>query len=434
LSERILTRNVGVENSHTIDVYMASGGYKALEKALKTMTPDEVIEEVKSSNLRGRGGAGFPCGLKWSFMPKESEKEKSLAVNADESEPGTFKDRVILENDPHMLIEGTAIAAYALGVKKAYVYIRGEYAFPAARLEAAIREAYARGFLGRSIMGTGFELDVLVVRGAGAYICGEETSLMESVEGKRGYPRIKPPFPTQVGIYGGPTVVNNVETLSCVPHIIERGGRWFASLGAEKDGGTRLYGVSGHVERPGVYELPSGTLLREIIYEHAGGIKDGRALKAVIPGGSSTPVLRADEIDLPMDVDSVMKAGSMLGSCAIMVMDERTCMVKVAYIVARFYANESCGQCTPCREGTPWLRNIFGRILAGEGREGDVDLVEEIAGSIMGRTICPLGDAAAMPAKGFVTKFRDEFESHIREKKCTLPGGEQAGFAPAWRA
>ena len=262
MTERLLTRNVGVENSHTIDVYMASGGYKSLERAIKKMTPDEVIEEVKSSNLRGRGGAGFPCGLKWSFMPKESEVEKSLAINADESEPGTFKDRVILENDPHMLIEGSAIAAYALGVKRAYVYVRGEYFFPTARLRGAIAGAHEKGFLGKNIMGTHFDLDIMVSCGAGAYICGEETSLMESVEGKRGYPRLKPPFPTQVGIFGGPTVVNNVETLSCVPHIIERGADWFAALGTEKDGGTRLYGISGHVEKPGVYEMPAGTSLR----------------------------------------------------------------------------------------------------------------------------------------------------------------------------
>ncbi len=433
MSERVLTRNVGVKDSHTIDVYMASGGYKALKKAIKKMTPDEVIEEVKSSNLRGRGGAGFPTGLKWSFMPKESEKEKSLAVNADESEPGTFKDRVILEHDPHMLIEGSAIAAYALGVKKAYVYIRGEYFFPTARLQGAVKEAYAKSFLGQNIMGTHFDLDMILVSGAGAYICGEETSLMESVEGKRGYPRLKPPFPTQVGIFGGPTVVNNVETLACVPHIIEKGGDWFASLGAEKDGGMRLYGVSGHVEKPGVFELPSGTTLKDIVFKHAGGIRGGRELKAVIPGGSSTPVLKASEIDVPMDVDSVAKAGSMIGSCAIMVMDERTCMVKAAYIVARFYANESCGQCTPCREGCPWLRNIFWRILKGQGREGDVDLIEEIAGNIMGRTICPLGDAAAMPALGFIKKFRGEFESHIKEKRCTLPEADaHLGFGPSW--
>ncbi len=433
MSERILLRNVGVENSHTLEVYMTSGGYKALEKAVKKMTPDEVIEEVKSSNLRGRGGAGFPTGLKWSFMPKESDKEKSLAVNADESEPGTFKDRVIIEHDPHMLIEGSAIAAYALGVKIAYIYIRGEYVFPGQRLQAAIDEAYAKGFLGKNIMGTHFDLDMIVVRGAGAYICGEETSLMESVEGKRGYPRLKPPFPTQVGIFGGPTVVNNVETLACVPHILDRGGDWFASLGAEKDGGTRLYGISGHVEKPGVYELPSGTTLREMIYDHAGGIKGGRALKAVIPGGSSTPVLKADQVDVAMDVDSVKEAGSMIGSCGVMVMDERTCMVKAAYIVARFYAHESCGQCTPCREGCPWMRDILARILQGRGREGDIDLLEEIAGNIMGRTICPLGDAAAMPMQGFLKQFRDEFQSHIEEKKCTLPSASKhMGFGPSW--
>lgn len=433
MTERVLTKNVGVENSHTIDVYMASGGYQALEKAVKKMTPDEVIAEVKSSNLRGRGGAGFPCGLKWSFMPKESQKEKALAINADESEPGTFKDRVILENDPHMLIEGSAIASYALGVKKAYVYVRGEYFFPTARLKSAIKEAYEKGFLGKNIMGSHFDLDIMVSCGAGAYICGEETSLMESVEGKRGYPRLKPPFPTQVGIFGGPTVVNNVETLSCVPHIIGRGADWFAGLGSEKDGGTRLYGISGHVVRPGVYEMPAGTSLRDLIFKNAGGIRGGRAIKAVIPGGSSTPILKANEIDVAMDVDSVAKAGSMLGSCAIMVMDDRTCIPKAAYIVARFYANESCGQCTPCREGTAWLRDIFGQILKGEGRAGDVDLIEEVAGNIMGRTICPLGDAAAMPAKGFIKKFRDEFESHIRERKCSLPSADKwMGFGPSW--
>ena len=433
MSELLLSRNFGVENSHTLEVYQKSRGYKALEKALKQMTPDEVIAQVKTSNLRGRGGAGFPAGLKWSFMPKESAAEKSLVVNADEGEPGTFKDRALLEKDPHMLLEGIAIAAYALGVKRAYVYVRGEFVFPTARLQGAIDEAYQNGFLGKGILGTGFNLDVYIVKGAGAYICGEETALMESIEGKRGYPRLKPPFPTQVGVFGGPSVINNVETLSSVPHIIERGGQWYASLGAERDGGTRFYAVSGHVVSPGLYELPNGTSLREIIYEHAGGIRDGRALKAVIPGGSSAPVLKADEIDLAMDFDSVAKAGSMLGSGGVIVMDERTCMVKAAYVVSRFYAHESCGQCTPCREGTAWMHRIIGDILNGRGRDGDVDLIMEISGNIMGRTICPLGDAAAMPVQGFLKKFRDEFESHIKEKKCTLPSaGEGGGFAPCW--
>jgi NADH-quinone oxidoreductase subunit F len=433
LSELLLSRNFGVKDSHTLEVYKQSGGYKALDKALKQMTPAEIIEEVKTSNLRGRGGAGFPAGLKWSFMPKESKAEKSLVVNADEGEPGTFKDRAVMEKDPHMLLEGIAIAGYALGVKKAYVYVRGEFVFPAARLGGAIKEAYANGLLGKGILGTGFDLDVYIVRGAGAYICGEETALMESIEGKRGYPRLKPPFPTQVGVFGGPSVINNVETLACVPHIIERGGHWYASLGVERDGGTRFYAVSGHVVKPGIYELPTGTPLREIIYDHAGGIKDGRALKAVIPGGSSAPVLKADEIDVVMSFDSVAKAGSMLGSGGVMVMDERTCMVKAAYIVSRFYAHESCGQCTPCREGTAWMHNIIGDILNGQGHEGDVDLLGEITGNIMGRTICPLGDAAAMPIQGFLKKFRDEFVSHVKEKRCTLPSaGEGGGFAPCW--
>lgn len=433
MSELLLSRNFGVEDSHKLETYIESGGYKPLEKALKEMTTDEIIEEVKASNLRGRGGAGFPAGLKWSFMPKESKAEKSLVVNADEGEPGTFKDRALLEKDPHMLIEGIAIACYALGVKKAYVYIRGEFVFPTKRFQDAVDEAYDKGFLGKGILGTDFALDVYVVKGAGAYICGEETALMESIEGKRGYPRLKPPFPTQVGVFGGPSVINNVETLCSVPHIIERGGAWYASLGAEKDGGTRFFAVSGHVVKPGLYELPTGTSLREIIYDHAGGIRDGRNLKAVIPGGSSAPVLRADEIDLPMDFDSVAKAGSMLGSGGVMVMDERTCMVKAAYIVSRFYAHESCGQCTPCREGTAWMHGIIGNILNGLGREGDIELLQEIAVNIMGRTICPLGDAAAMPVQGFLKKFRDEFESHIREKRCVLPSaGAGAGFAPCW--
>jgi len=402
-----------------IDEYIKGGGYEAARKAL-SMKPEEVIEEVKKSNLRGRGGAGFPTGVKWSFVPKETNRPKYLCINADEGEPGTFKDRYIMEKSPHLLIEGAIIASWAVGINTAYIYIRGEYAKIALALERAIEEAYSKGFLGKGIFGTDFNLDIYVHRGAGAYVCGEETALIESLEGKRGNPRIRPPFPATHGLYYCPTVVNNVETISCLPSIIREGGEWFAALGVERSGGTKLFAVSGHVKNPGLYELPMGVSLRELIYNHAGGIRENRRLKAVIPGGTSSPVLTAEEIDISLDFDSMMKAGTMLGSGAVIVMDDTTCMAHVLRVITRFYAHESCGQCTPCRQGTPWMAKIAERIATGRGRKGDIDLLIDIANSIMGKTICPLGDAAAMPVIAICDKFRAELEEHIREKRCPI--------------
>jgi NADH-quinone oxidoreductase subunit F len=387
---------------------------------------------VKSSGLRGRGGAGFPTGLKWSFLPKQTEKPVYLCVNADESEPGTFKDREIIEFDPHQLLEGIIITSYAIRCHKAFIYIRGEFFFGAKVLDGAIAEAQAKGYLGKNVFGSGFDLDVVVHRGAGAYICGEETGLIESLEGKRAYPRVKPPFPAAYGVFGSPTIVNNVETLACVPHIISRGPEWFKSIGPEKGPGPKLYCVSGHVERPGIYELPMGTPLREILYTHCGGIPGGRKLKAVIPGGSSVPVFTAEEIDVPMDFDSVAKAGSLLGSAGIIVMDDSTCMVRALEVIARFYHHESCGQCTPCREGTGWLHKVLRHLEDGTGRDEDLQLLVDISDNMMGNTVCVLADAAAMPTKSFVSKFRDEFVEHVRLGRCPLrPPGETPRAAAA---
>ena len=401
-----------------IETYIAQGGYRAVGRALGEMTPAEVLGEVKDSGLRGRGGAGFPTGLKWGFVPQDGERPVYLLCNADESEPGTFKDRAIIENDPHQLIEGIIIASYAIGCRDAYIYIRGEFGEGFKVLEAAVAEAYEKGFLGKGLAGGETEINVYVHLGAGAYICGEETGLIESLEGKRAYPRIKPPFPAVHGLFGCPTIVNNVETLACVTHIIGRGAAWFRDIGPESGPGPKLYCVSGHVERPGVYELPMGTSLREIIYEHAGGISGGRRLKAVIPGGSSVPVLGADEIDLAMDFDSVAAAGSMLGSAGIIVMDETTCMVTALRTIARFYHHESCGQCSPCREGTGWLENILARIDDGSGRPEDLELLDKVSSGMLGTTICVLSDAAAMPVRSFISKFRDEFEAHLHHGQC----------------
>ncbi len=402
-----------------IEDYMEAGGYRGAKKAL-SMAPEEVIEEVKKSNLRGRGGAGFPTGLKWSFVPRDSSRPKYLCINADEGEPGTFKDKYILRDAPHLLIEGAIIASWAVGINTAFVYIRGEYGKIALILEKAIEEAYARGFLGKDIFGTGFSLDLFVHRGAGAYVCGEETALIESLEGKRGQPRIRPPFPATYGLYGCPTVVNNVETLANLPAIMEKGGEWFASLGVEKSGGTKLFAVSGHVKKPGLYELPMGASLKSLIYDYAGGIRENRRLKGVIPGGSSSPILKPEEIEVALDYDSMMKAGTMLGSGAVIVLDETACMAKVLQVITRFYAHESCGQCTPCRQGTSWMAKIAHRIISGRGREGDLDLLKDIARSMMGKTICPLADAAAMPVIAICEKYREELEEHIREKKCPV--------------
>ncbi len=417
---RILTKNIGVADLQSIEVYESLGGYQSLAKALREYKPAEIIEIVKKSGLRGRGGAGFPTGMKWGFVPKNTGKPIYLCVNADESEPGTFKDRLIIEKDPHQLLEGAIISAYALDCHQAFIYIRGEFAFGAEILRTAAQEAYAKGRLGRNILDSGFDLDLTVHRGAGAYICGEETALLESLEGKRGHPRLKPPFPAAVGLYGSPTVINNVETLSNIPHIIQNGPEWYASIGTERNAGTRLFGVSGHVHKRGVYELPMGTPLRELIFEHCGGIRNGRKLKAVVPGGSSVPVLTADQIDVKLDFDSVAGAGSMLGSAGVIVMDETTCMVAAARRIAKFYAEESCGQCTQCREGTEWIYRILSRLENGKGRPGDPELILDLCSNMKGRTICPLSDAAAMPIESYVQRFPDEFAAHVRHQRCVV--------------
>lgn len=419
---KIISAGFDIEGFHHLPVYLAYEGYQAARKALTDMTPAQVTEEIIKSNLRGLGGAGFPAGRKWSFVPKDVPKPKYLVINADEGEPGTFKDRLILLKNPHMLIEGIIIASYAIGVAKAYVYMRGEYTDPAQVLGQALEEAKANNYLGEKILATDFSLDVVVHPGAGAYICGEETALLQSLEGKKGWPRLKPPFPALVGLFGCPTVINNVETISYLPAIINRGWKWFADLGSERNGGTRLFCVSGAVNRPGVYELPMGTPLREIIYDHAGGVKGNKGVKAVIPGGSSCPVLSRDQLDVKMDFDSLAAAGSMAGSGGVIVMDEDTCMPHALWVLTRFYAHESCGQCTPCREGTGWMERVLRRILDGKGRAEDPENLLRIARNIMGNTICPLGDAAAMPVISFVEKFRSEFDFHISQGRCQLPG------------
>jgi NADH-quinone oxidoreductase subunit F len=418
--ERILTRNVGKEGSQLLSVYEASGGYEALRKVVLTMTPDQVVEEVKKSGLRGRGGAGFPTGMKWTFMPKDSPKPRYLVVNADESEPGTFKDRLLMEHDPHLLVEGSMVSAYAMRAAACYIYVRGEYVLAARTLEKAIAEAYAKGYAGKNVLGGEWSCELVLHVGAGAYICGEETALMTSLEGNRGYPRLKPPFPAQAGLWGCPTTINNVETLANVPFIVTRGADWFLSLGkAPKNTGPKLYCLSGHVKRPGVYEAPLGLPLRELIYDLGGGmLHEDRPLKAVIPGGSSVPVLRADEADVDLDFDSLAAKGTMLGSAGIMVMDTSTCMVKAIERISHFYAHESCGQCTPCREGCGWMERVLNRIEGGRGLQSDMDLLLDVASQIGGNTICPLGDAAAMPVTSFVTKFRDEFQYHVDHKRC----------------
>ena len=423
LETPLISKRWGVENSHKIDVALKLGAYQALEKALKQMTPDQIIDEVKRSSLRGRGGAGFPTGLKWSFVPKDSPKPRYVICNADESEPATCKDRPLMEMDPHQLIEGITIAGRAIHAHHGFIYIRGEYRYVLDIVDAAIAEAYSRGYLGRNILGTGFDFDLLIHTGAGAYECGEESALMESLEGKRGNPRIKPPFPAVVGLYACPTIINNVETLSSVPAIILEGGEAYANRGTPINGGTRLLCVSGHVNKPGIYEIPLGMNMKKFIEEVAGGIPGGKKLKAVIPGGSSCPLLKADEIDIAMDYDAVAKAGSMLGSGGMVLIDESCCMVDMARRIMHFYAHESCGWCIPCREGTSWLRKMLDRFHAGFGRPEDIDLIEELSKNMLGRTFCPLGDAAAMPTISIVAKFRNEFEDHLHGK-CAYKSAE----------
>jgi NADH-quinone oxidoreductase subunit F len=425
--EPILTTHIRERDAHTLDFYLRHGGYGALKKAL-AMTPDAVIETVKQSGLRGRGGAGFPTGMKWQFVDKKSPQPKYLCCNADESEPGTFKDHVLMERNPHLLLEGCLIGCHAIGAKVAYIYIRGEFFHVQDVLEAEIARARQAGYIGTNILGTGFDCEIYVHRGAGAYEAGEETALIESLEGKRAQPRLKPPFPAVSGLYGCPTAVNNVETLCNVPPIIERGAEWFAALGPEKNGGPKLFCISGHVKRPGTYEASMSVSLKDLIYDekYAGGIRGGHQLKCVIPGGSSVPVLLPDQLDVPASFDGIAKAGSLLGSAGIIVMDETTCMVWAAENLLHFYKHESCGKCTPCREGGDWLHRLLGKIERGEGQMRDLDLLLSVANNILGKTLCAFGDAAATPVLSTVKLFRAEYEAHIREGRCTVP-------AP-WRA
>jgi len=412
-----------IKDFHKLEVYLQHGGYTAAKKAF-TQSTDDIIDQVKRSGLRGRGGAAFSTGLKWSFMPKTTDKPKYLCVNGDESEPGSFKDRQIFEYNPHQLIEGTLITCYAIGAKVAYIYIRGEYHKWIRLMQKALDDAYAAGYVGEKMketFGTDFYCDIYIHKGAGAYICGEESALMNSIEGKRGYPRVKPPFPAQNGLWGCPTTINNVETITNVPPIINKGWEWFASIGEPKHPGTILFGVSGHVNKPGVYELPSGTLLTDIIYNYAGGVPGNKKILCVIPGGSSMPPLRGDQIEgVKMDAESLRAAGSAIGTGGIMVMDEDTDLVKVLARIAHFYHHESCGQCTPCREGTGWLEKILKRLVAGKGSVSDLDLLITVANQIEGNTICALGEAAAWPVKFMVERFRDYFEQRV-SKEISLP-------------
>ncbi|MBU1665724.1 MAG: NADH-quinone oxidoreductase subunit NuoF [Gammaproteobacteria bacterium] len=421
MSDKVIFHSIHLPESWKLANYLAVGGYDALKKVLaEKMTPEAIIEQVKLSALRGRGGAGFPTGLKWSFMPKNYPGDKYLVCNSDEGEPGTFKDRDILRLNPHELIEGMIIGGYTLGAKAGYNYIHGEIWAEYERFEEALDEARAAGLLGKNILGSGFDFDIHAHQGYGAYICGEETALLESIEGKKGQPRFKPPFPASFGLYGKPTTINNTETLASIPYIIKHGGQKFLELGKPNNGGTKIFSVSGHVNNPGNFEIGMGTPFSELL-EMAGGVKDGRKLKAVIPGGSSVPVLPGEiMMDLTMDYDSIAKAGSYLGAGSVIVMDDTVCMVRALERLSYFYFEESCGQCTPCREGTGWLYRVIHRIEHGQGRAEDLDLLDSVAGNIMGRTICALGDAAAMPVQGMLKHFRNEFEYHIQHKKCMV--------------
>lgn len=417
----ICFRTLHLPEPWTLKTYESAGGYEVWRKILKEQTaPETIIAELKTSALRGRGGAGFPTGLKWSFISRNTPGQKYILCNSDEGEPGTCKDREIMRFNPHQLIEGMAIAGYVMGATAGYNYIRGEYDEPFDRCQAALAEARAAGLIGKNIFGSGVDFELYNHKGAGAYICGEETALMESLEGKKGFPRFKPPFPANYGLYGRPTTINNTETLASVPVILAKGGQWFLELGKPNNGGCKIFSVTGHVNKPGNYEVPLGIPFKELL-EIAGGMKDGRKLKGVIPGGSSMPVLPGDVMmDVTMDYDGIAKAGSMLGSGAVILMDETTCMVKVLTRIAHFYKEESCGQCTPCREGTGWMWRVLHRISHGNGRIEDLALLDSVAGRIMGRTICALGDAAAMPVQSFIKHFRDDFVYHIEHKKCPV--------------
>ncbi len=424
MANEVCFRTLHLDKPWTLETYQSAGGYDVWKKILsEKTTPDDIISQLKTSALRGRGGAGFPTGLKWSFMPRNTPGQKYIVCNSDEGEPGTCKDRDILRYNPHQLIEGMAIAGYTIGATAGYNYIRGEFWEPYERFQQAIDDAYAAGLLGKNIMGSGIDFDLYVHLGGGAYVCGEETALLESLEGKKGQPRFKPPFPASFGLYGRPTTINNTETLASVPVILQNSGQWFLELGKPNNGGSKLFCVSGHVNKPGNYEVPMGTPFSELL-EMAGGIRDGHQLKAVIPGGSSTPVLLPEEaMAMTMDYDSIAKAGSQLGAGSVIVMDDSTCMVKALARMSHFYYEESCGQCTPCREGTGWLMRVVHRIEHGQGRQEDLDLLLDVSSNIQGRTICALGDAAAMPVSSFVSKFRDEFQYHIDHKSCMVGAG-----------
>jgi len=416
---QVCYRTINLDEPWTLKSYEGVGGYKVWRKILKEQTPPEkIIEELKKSALRGRGGAGFPTGLKWSFISRDVPGQKYVLCNSDEGEPGTCKDHEILRINPHQLIEGMCIAGYTMGATVGYNYLRGEFWVPFQRCEAALAEARAAGLLGKNILNSDFDFELYNVLGAGAYICGEETALMESLEGKKGFPRFKPPFPANYGLYGRPTTVNNTETLASVPVILEKGADWFLKLGKPNNGGTKIFSVSGHVNKPGNFEVPLGIPFSELL-AMAGGVRHGRKLKAVIPGGTSMPVLPAHiMMDLAMDYDSIMKAGSMLGSGGVIVMDDKTCMVQALQNISQFYAHESCGQCTPCREGTGWVSRLVDRIEAGRAQHGDLERLRDIAKSIEGRTICALGEAAAWPVAGFLKHFYDEFDYHVKYRKC----------------
>jgi NADH-quinone oxidoreductase subunit F len=419
MPELIVTKDIDVPGLDTLEVYRQHDGYRGLEKALKEYQPDELVEMVKKSGLRGRGGAGFPTGMKWSFLAK-NDKPRYLCCNCDESEPGTFKDRMLMEKNPHQLVEGVIICSYACRVGTAFIYVRGELPYAARQVERAVEEAYAAGYLGENILGSGYSLEVIVHRGAGAYICGEESSLMESLEGKRGYPRLKPPFPAVIGLYGGPTVINNCETLSALPAIVRNGAEWYASFGTEKSKGTRVFCLSGQVKRPGNYELPLNETFRTLIYgeQYGGGILNDQKLKAFIPGGSSAPLLGPDKIDITMDYESVAAAGSMSGSGGVIVISEETCIVGAVLRITEFYRDESCGKCTPCREGTYWLTELLHRLEHGGGKPKDLDLLLDICDNISGKSFCPLGDAATSSIVSGIKLFRDEFMEHVRLGGC----------------
>ncbi len=421
MPERIITKDLDIPGIDSLEIYRRHGGYKALAKALSDYQPDQLVDLIKQSGLRGRGGAGFPTGMKWGFLAK-NDKPRYLCCNADESEPGTCKDRVLMENIPHRLVEGVIITSYACRVTTAFIYVRGELAKAGRQVERAVQEAYDAGLIGKNILGSNYSLDVIVHRGAGAYICGEESALMESLEGRRGYPRLKPPFPAVVGLYGGPTVINNCETLSTIPLIVEGGAEWYASFGTEKSKGTRMFCLSGHVKNPGNYELPLGTPLRTLIYDEAygGGILGDKQLKAIIPGGSSTFILGSDKIDTPLDFESIAAAGSMLGSGGVIVLNEDTCIVGAILRMTEFYRDESCGKCTPCREGTYWLTEILERLEHGQGKQKDIDLLCDICDNISGKSFCPLGDAATSSITSGIKLFREEFEYHVQHGHCMV--------------